>query len=159
MQQARGHRRELTEKPGAPSPPPATPAPDHVAVCPDNEPREHLILCPGTCEQTCGTVARPAGPPPGGPPYFPRKRECVKPVDRTAVAGARAWTLRRLWVLTEARNSGCSRQRRLFFSPFSQMAQANYSHLCSTLHLCRLFSKCWKTDDHVCFCSHVRDFH
>lgn len=39
---------------------------------------------------------------------------------------------------------------------FSQMAQANYSHLCSTLHLCRLFSKCWETDDHVCFCSCVR---
>lgn len=39
------------------------------------------------------------------------------------------------------------------------MAQANHSHLCSTLHLCRFFPKCWKTDDHVCFCSRVRDFH
>ena len=37
-----------------------------------------------------------------------------------------------------------------------QMASANYSHLCATLHLCRLFSKCWETDHHVCFHSCVR---
>lgn len=37
-----------------------------------------------------------------------------------------------------------------------QMAHANYPHLCATLHLCRLFSKCWETDHHVCFHSCVR---
>lgn len=39
---------------------------------------------------------------------------------------------------------------------FPQMARANYPHLCGTLHLCRLFSKCWETDHHVCFHSCVR---
>ena len=72
----------LQRSPRAPipaSPPPATPAPDHVAGCPDSEPRDHLLLPPGACEQTCGPGPRPAGPPGGGgPPCASRGSESTR---------------------------------------------------------------------------------